>query len=113
MMSGRGPGPEGMMGGMRMIEGRGGRGVASIRVRGPRTMGGLRGAEALSGIAPRHRFRSQFKLIAPSLSWFFGFSCVHGSFSLLSSWFEIVIVVLSVGFYPTNSTFIQYMHILK
>jgi len=57
MMSGRGRGREGMMGGMRTIEGRGGRGVASIRVRGLRIMGGLRGGEALSGIALRYKFQ--------------------------------------------------------
>ena len=57
MMSGRGRGREGMMGGMRMIEGRGGRGVVSIRVRERQIMGGLRGAEALSGFAPRYKIQ--------------------------------------------------------
>lgn len=57
MMSDLGRGREGMMGGMRMIEGRGGRGVVSIRVRGRRIMGGLRGGEALSGIAPESSFK--------------------------------------------------------
>ena len=61
MMSGRGLGREGMMGGMRMIEGRGGWG-ASIRVRGRQIMGGLRGVEALSGIAPRYKIQESIQV---------------------------------------------------
>ena len=85
-MSGRGRGPEGMMGGMRMIEGRGGRGVASIRVRGPRIMAGLRGVEGLSGIAQRHKIQESIQvkcaLIIMSL-WLF----MHAWFIFPSTFF--------------------------
>ena len=54
------------------------------------------------------RFKSQFKSSVPLLSPF-----RHASLSLLRSLFEAVIVVLSVGFYPINSMFIQYIHIFE
>jgi hypothetical protein len=56
MMSGQGQAWEGMMGGMRMIEGRGGR-VVSIRVGGQRIMGGMRGGEALNVILLRYKIQ--------------------------------------------------------